>query len=57
MPVTAANLLTVDALIGTDIISQGDFSVTNRDGKTVVSFGVPSIKHHDYVAEAKNTLK
>jgi len=50
--VTVANLLTYDALIGTDIISLGDFSVTNLDGETCVTFGVPSIKKHDYVKEA-----
>ena len=52
-PVVAVNLLTTDVLIGTDIISQGDFSITNCDGKTIVTFAVPSIKKHDYVAEAK----
>jgi len=53
VPVIVANLLVTDVLIGTDIISQGDFSVTNCNEKTIVTFGVPSIKKHDYVAEAK----
>ena len=41
----------VDVLIGMDIITQGDFSVTNKDGKTVFSFRVPSEVHTDYVRE------
>ena len=35
-----------------DIISLGDFSVTNVDGKTAMSFRFPSIKEVDYVLEA-----
>ncbi len=40
-------------LIGMDIISLGDFSVTNVEGKTVMSYRYPSIKVVDYVEEAK----
>jgi len=54
IPVLTSNLMTTDVLIGTDIISQGDFSVTNCNGKTIITFGVPSIKCHDYVAEARS---
>lgn len=43
-----------EALIGMDIIGSGDFSVTNVDGKTLLSFRIPSIKEIDYVEEAKN---
>lgn len=40
-----------DMLIGMDIITLGDFSVTNADGKTVFSFRVPpDIFPIDYVA-------
>jgi predicted aspartyl protease len=39
-------------LIGMDIISMGDFSVTSVDGQTVLSFRIPSIKEVDYVVEA-----
>ena len=46
--------LTVDCLIGTDIISQGDFSVSNYEGKTIVSFRMPSHADIDYVQWAKN---
>lgn len=44
----------VDLLIGMDIITLGDFSVTNKDGVTVMSFRMPSLVCHDYVPEAKN---
>jgi len=40
-----------DVLIGMDIISLGDFSITNKDHKTTFSFRVPSIKTIDYVKE------
>ena len=38
-----------EMLIGMDIISQGDFAVTNKDGKTVMSFRIPSIQRIDFV--------
>lgn len=41
-----------EVIIGMDIISQGDFSITNVDRKTVMSFRTPSISHIDYVNEA-----
>jgi len=40
-----------DVLIGMDIISNGDFSVTNCKGKTVFSFRMPSIEAIDYVKQ------
>ena len=43
----------VDALIGMDIITQGDLAITNYAGKTVFSFRVPSIRCIDFVQEAK----
>lgn len=39
-----------EALIGMDIISLGDFSITNHNGKTCMSFRVPSGHEIDYVA-------
>lgn len=40
----------IDMLIGMDIISKGDLSITNANGKTVVSFRYPpDIYHIDYV--------
>lgn len=38
-------------LIGMDIITLGDFCITNKDGKTIFSFRVPSQNHVDYVKE------
>jgi len=40
-----------DVLIGMDIITQGDFSVTNKGGVTVFSFRMPSELSTDYVQE------
>lgn len=40
------------ALIGMDIIGMGDFSITNMNGLTVMSFRTPSVATIDYVAEA-----
>jgi Uncharacterized protein conserved in bacteria len=42
-----------DVLIGMDIITLGDFAVTNVDGKTCVSFRIPSIETIDYIQEIK----
>jgi hypothetical protein len=41
----------IEALIGMDIISQGDLSVTNHGGKTTFSFCCPSRREIDFVAE------
>lgn len=38
-------------LIGMDIIKLGDFSITNFEGKTIMSFICPPQKHIDYVKE------
>jgi hypothetical protein len=38
-----------DVLIGMDIIGSGDFAVTNKDGKTVFTFRMPSIERIDFV--------
>ena len=37
-----------DLLIGMDIITMGDFSITNKDGKTCFSFRIPSAGEVDY---------
>jgi hypothetical protein len=42
-------LVSGDVLIGMDIISQGDFAVTNKDNKTVFSFRMPSVECIDFV--------
>lgn len=41
----------IDLLIGMDIISMGDFSVSNFNGKTVFTFRTPSKETTDYVRE------
>ena len=42
-----------DVLIGMDVISLGDFAVTNWNGKTCWSFRFPSVAEIDFVKESK----
>jgi Aspartyl protease/SEC-C motif len=42
-------------IIGMDIITQGDFSITNTNSRTAVSFRVPSLEKIDYVKLTPNT--
>lgn len=44
-----------DVLVGMDVISTGDFAVTNVNGRTKMSFRHPSAQEIDYVAEANGT--
>ena len=37
------------AIIGMDIITTGDFAITNKGGRTCMSFRMPSIQTVDYV--------
>lgn len=46
-----------DVIIGMNVITQGDFSITNIGNKTCVSFRMPSIKRIDYVEETKKFNK
>lgn len=39
----------IDCLIGMDIITLGDFSITNINGNTCLSFRIPSLHQVDYV--------
>lgn len=41
----------IDVLIGMDIISMGDFAVSNFVGKTRFSFRIPSQEHIEYKRE------
>ncbi|MCH7484735.1 MAG: retroviral-like aspartic protease family protein [Chloroflexi bacterium] len=50
--VTKGDIGGVDVLVGMDIISSGDFSVTNCDGITKFSYRTPSIEHIDYAEQA-----
>ncbi len=43
----------IDVLIGMDIISHGDFAVTNKDGETMFSFMTPSREHIDFTDHLK----
>lgn len=49
----AKEIAGADALIGMDIISLGDFAISNVDKKTVFSFRIPSCEIIDYHAQAK----
>lgn len=51
--VTEGVLNGTDLLIGMDVITQGDFSISNLGGKTTFSFRVPSLKTVDFVEESK----
>src|SRR6266508_155946 len=41
----------IDVLIGMDIITQGDFSITNKNDTTIFSFRHPSMVAVDFVKE------
>ena len=49
--VTKGDIGGADILIGMDIISLGDFTVTNLGGQTVFTFRIPSCTAVDYVQE------
>lgn len=40
--------INIDLLIGMDIISLGDFAITNVNGKTIFSFRLPSVSIIDF---------
>lgn len=42
-------------LIGMDVINRGDFSISNFQGNTVMSYRTPSILRTDFVEEIKST--
>ena len=52
--VTRGQINDTDVLIGMDIIGEGDFAVTGKDGKTWMSFSVPSNRRLDFVDEQNN---
>ena len=53
--VTDGDIAGADALVGMDIISKGDIAITNRLGKTVMTFQVPSSHSFDFVKEINRT--
>ena len=46
---TECTLDGADVLIGMDLITMGDFAISNYEGKTVFSFRFPSVAVTDYV--------
>ena len=59
LPVTDAVLTDEDVLIGMDVISLGDFSISNTEGQTCLSFQYPSrlrIDFVDFYKEASSRL-
>lgn len=57
VPVTGTDLGDTDMLIGMDIISQGDFAITNVGSKTTFSFRIPSIERIDYLIDRCERLQ
>ncbi len=57
LEVTLVPITDAQIIIGMDIISQGDFSITNVGGKTVFSYRYPSIRTIDYADEARRIRK
>lgn len=57
LEVTHLQLAGADLLIGMDIISRGDFAVTNVGGITTFSYRFPSIQTIDYAEEARRIQK
>ena len=59
--VTECNELSADGkiclLIGMDVITKGDFCVTNFNGNTVMTFRVPSVELIDFVADINRENK
>lgn len=52
LEVTAAKLTGCDVLIGMDIITQGDFAITNVEGKTCMSFRIFGERNRFYFRRA-----
>jgi len=46
-----------EMLIGMDVILLGDFAITNNDGKTTMSYRLPSGREIDFVKEIKSKKK
>ncbi|MDE7090632.1 MAG: retroviral-like aspartic protease family protein [Bacteroidales bacterium] len=57
LPVTEGLLNDTDVLIGMDIISRGDFSITAANNRTKFSFQIPSTHDIDYLREGKRPIQ
>jgi len=55
VPVAGGKLKDADILIGMDIINRGDFAVTNLEGKTTMTFRIPSCECIDFVGKEQGT--
>ena len=53
--VVAADMTEV-MLVGMDVISRGDFAISNYKGHTILNFRIPSYAEIDFVQMANNTL-
>lgn len=53
----SCNNMKVDVLIGMDIITKGDFSITNKKGKTLFTFQTPPSHVIDFKAEIDKYIK
>ena len=49
--VTEGSIAGADVLLGMDILTQGDFVITNAEERTTFSFRVPPVKHIDFGAD------
>jgi hypothetical protein len=52
LSVTKGDIRGADMLIGMEIITAGDFAITNKNGITIFTFRVPSSSTMDFVKEA-----
>ena len=52
LSVVKADIPLADILVGMDIISQGDFAITNQNGGTKFTFRIPSIEDIDFVEDS-----
>ena len=50
LSVTKGSFVDVDVLVGMDIIGEGDFAVTNQNGRTKFTYRWPSVEDIDFVA-------
>lgn len=45
-----------DVIIGMDVMTKGDLSITNYNGKTILTFREPSIAQIDYVKDLRHYI-
>ena len=55
-PVAQLPLTNCDVIVGMDIISRGDFAISNLDGRTTFTFRMPSVEEFDFVRDL-NAMK